>query len=184
MLNLLYSIWNPIPCYLATWIGGEFGGRMDTCICMAESLCCPPETITTLLINCSPIENKNFKKQTKNKRKKKKLAKQKTKRNSLCPNGVITGGHEFVVCFCWHAGTYRGQFKIPWHVREQENAFSPLTRLLLLLERVLCFLQPGLCLYHSIFVPPHGVGRKALCFPTPLFTQMHSPCVLLHQTSL
>ena len=25
-------------------------GRMDTCICMAESLCCPPKTITTLLI--------------------------------------------------------------------------------------------------------------------------------------
>ena len=25
-------------------------GRMDTCICMAESLYCPPETITTLLI--------------------------------------------------------------------------------------------------------------------------------------
>ena len=24
--------------------------RMDTCICMAESLCCPPKTITTLLI--------------------------------------------------------------------------------------------------------------------------------------
>ena len=26
MLNLLYSTWNPIPWYLATWIGGEFGG--------------------------------------------------------------------------------------------------------------------------------------------------------------
>ena len=26
-------------------------GRMDTCIYMAESLCCPPETITTLLIS-------------------------------------------------------------------------------------------------------------------------------------
>ena len=25
-------------------------GRMDTCKCMAESLCCPPKTITTLLI--------------------------------------------------------------------------------------------------------------------------------------
>ena len=24
-------------------------GRMDTCICMAKSLCCPPGTITTLL---------------------------------------------------------------------------------------------------------------------------------------
>ena len=30
-------------------------GRMDTCICMAESLCCPPETITTLLIGYTPI---------------------------------------------------------------------------------------------------------------------------------
>ena len=27
-----------------------FPRRMDTCICMTESLCCPPETITTLLI--------------------------------------------------------------------------------------------------------------------------------------
>ena len=26
-------------------------GRTDTCICMAESLCCPPETITSLLIS-------------------------------------------------------------------------------------------------------------------------------------
>ena len=25
-------------------------GRMDTCMCMTESLCCPPETITALLI--------------------------------------------------------------------------------------------------------------------------------------
>ena len=28
---------------------------MDRCICMAESLCCPPETITTLLIGYTPI---------------------------------------------------------------------------------------------------------------------------------
>ena len=28
--------------------------RMDTCIRMAESLCCPPETIATLLIVYSP----------------------------------------------------------------------------------------------------------------------------------
>ena len=32
-------------------------GRMDTCLCMAESLCCPPETITTLLTDCTPIQN-------------------------------------------------------------------------------------------------------------------------------
>ena len=30
-------------------------GRMDTHICMAESLCCVPETITVLLIGCTPI---------------------------------------------------------------------------------------------------------------------------------
>ena len=32
-------------------------GRMDTWICMAESFCCSPETITTLLIGCIPIQN-------------------------------------------------------------------------------------------------------------------------------
>ena len=31
-------------------------------ICMAESLCCSLETITTLLIVCTPIQNKKFKK--------------------------------------------------------------------------------------------------------------------------
>ena len=30
-------------------------GRMYTCKCMAESLCCPPETIATLLISYTPI---------------------------------------------------------------------------------------------------------------------------------
>ena len=30
--------------------GKEAWRRMDTCICMAELLCCPPETITILLI--------------------------------------------------------------------------------------------------------------------------------------
>ena len=31
--------------------GWEVWGRMDTCICMTESLSCPPETILTLLID-------------------------------------------------------------------------------------------------------------------------------------
>ena len=35
--------------------------RMDTCIYMAESLCCPPETITTLLIGYMLIQNKKLK---------------------------------------------------------------------------------------------------------------------------
>ena len=33
-------------------------GRMDRCMCMAEFLCCPPETITTLLISYTPIQHK------------------------------------------------------------------------------------------------------------------------------
>ena len=35
-----------VPCstFLYVW------GRVDTCICVAESLCCPPKTITELLI--------------------------------------------------------------------------------------------------------------------------------------
>ena len=54
--NLLYSTWNSAPCYVAAWMGGEFGGEwMDTCVCMAEFLCCPSETITALLIGCTTI---------------------------------------------------------------------------------------------------------------------------------
>ena len=37
-------------------------GEIDTCICMVESLHCPPETITTLLISYTPIQHKKFKK--------------------------------------------------------------------------------------------------------------------------
>ena len=40
--------------------GRGVGGRMDTGICIAESLCCPPENITALLINYTPIQNKNL----------------------------------------------------------------------------------------------------------------------------
>ena len=35
--------------------GREVWGRMDTCACMAESLCRPPETITALLISYTLI---------------------------------------------------------------------------------------------------------------------------------
>ena len=38
--------------HYATW------GRMDTCICMDEFLCCAPETITILLIGYTPIQKK------------------------------------------------------------------------------------------------------------------------------
>ena len=41
--DLLYGTWNVI------WQPGW--ERMDTCICMAESLRCSPEIITTLFVN-------------------------------------------------------------------------------------------------------------------------------------
>ena len=38
-------------CFVTAWMGGKFGREWDTCICMAESFYCPPESITTLLID-------------------------------------------------------------------------------------------------------------------------------------
>ena len=52
---LLYSTGDCVQCYVAAWMGGEFGGRMDTCMCVTECLCCAPETITTLLISCTAV---------------------------------------------------------------------------------------------------------------------------------
>ena len=37
-------------------------GRMDTCICMAKTLHCSLETITTLLIHYTPTQIKSLKK--------------------------------------------------------------------------------------------------------------------------
>ena len=36
-------------------------GRKYACVCVAGSLHCPPETATTLFINCTPAENKKLK---------------------------------------------------------------------------------------------------------------------------
>ena len=50
--TLLNVMWQP---------GWEVAlGRTDMCVCMAESLCCSPGTITTLLISCTPVQNKKF----------------------------------------------------------------------------------------------------------------------------
>ena len=53
--------------YLATMLCGSLDrrgvwGRTDSCIGLAESLCCPPEIITTLLTGYTPIQNKKLKK--------------------------------------------------------------------------------------------------------------------------
>ena len=39
----LDSTWNSTQCCVSAWMGAGVWGRMDTCICMAESLCCSPE---------------------------------------------------------------------------------------------------------------------------------------------
>ena len=67
--NLLCSIWNSAQYYVPSGMGRMcfYPEKksvsitcicMDTCIiCMTESLYCPPETITTLLISYTPIQN-------------------------------------------------------------------------------------------------------------------------------
>ena len=62
--DLLCSAGNSAQCYMAAWRGGELVGRMDTCGCMAESLCCSPETIT-ILIDCTQKQNEKLKKKLK-----------------------------------------------------------------------------------------------------------------------
>ena len=49
-------------CYVPAWLmgRGEVWGRMDTCICMAESLRCSPETTTALFIGCAGMRAKSL----------------------------------------------------------------------------------------------------------------------------
>ena len=71
MYTLLYLKWiinkdlllhRELCCVCGRLDGRGVWGRMDTCICMAESLCCSPETITTLFISYTSIQTKKFKK--------------------------------------------------------------------------------------------------------------------------
>ena len=50
-----------MPTILKKGAHKKLRSRMDTCIRIAESLCCSPETITTLLINCIPTQMRKFK---------------------------------------------------------------------------------------------------------------------------
>lgn len=44
----------------AAWVGAESGGERIHVTCMAESLGCPPETMTTLFISYTPILKEKF----------------------------------------------------------------------------------------------------------------------------
>ena len=59
--DLLYRASNSAQCYVAAWMGEGIWGRMDICVCMAESRCSSPETITTRLMGYTSIQNQKFK---------------------------------------------------------------------------------------------------------------------------
>ena len=59
--DLLHSTWNSAQLLCASLDRSGVWGRMDTCICMAESLRCSPEITTTWLIRYIPTQNKRFK---------------------------------------------------------------------------------------------------------------------------
>jgi len=46
-------------CYLAAWMGGEFGGEWIQ-VCVRLSFCCPLETITALLIGYAAAAAKSL----------------------------------------------------------------------------------------------------------------------------
>ena len=56
---LLCSTGSSAQCYAAAWMGGDLG-KMHASIRMAESLHCPPETVTTLLTGYAPTQNKKL----------------------------------------------------------------------------------------------------------------------------
>ena len=54
--------WHMEPCSMlhGSLDGRGVWGRMDACICVAKSLLCSPDTITTLLLSCNPTQNKKL----------------------------------------------------------------------------------------------------------------------------
>ena len=58
-MDLLYSTGNSAQSYVPAWMGGQFREEwIHITICMIKSLSCALETVTTLLIGCTPIQKK------------------------------------------------------------------------------------------------------------------------------
>ena len=51
----MQSIWNSAQCYVPGWMEAGSGEEWIHVLCVAESLCCPPDTITTLFTDYIPI---------------------------------------------------------------------------------------------------------------------------------
>ena len=63
------TVWHRELCSMlfGSLDGRGVWGKMDTCMWMAESLCCSPETLPASLINYDPTQNKMFFKKEKKK---------------------------------------------------------------------------------------------------------------------
>ena len=60
--DLLYSTGDSAQCYVAAWMGGESGGEwIRVNVWLSPLTDSSPETITTLLNSCTPIQNKKLK---------------------------------------------------------------------------------------------------------------------------
>ena len=55
--DLLQSTGNSAQCYVAAWMGEGFGGEWIHVYVWLSPFRCSPETITTLLISHTPIQN-------------------------------------------------------------------------------------------------------------------------------
>ena len=60
--DLLYSIGSSAQCYVAAWMGGGSAGEwIRVNVWLSPLTDGSPETITTLLNSCTPIQNKKLK---------------------------------------------------------------------------------------------------------------------------
>ena len=57
--ELLYSTGSSAQCYVAAWMGEEFEGEWIH-VYVIESLCCSPETVTSLLISSAAAAAKSL----------------------------------------------------------------------------------------------------------------------------
>ena len=60
--DLLYSTWNSTQCYVAAWMGGEFGGeRIHVYVWPSPFAVHLKLSQHCLLINYTPVQTKNYK---------------------------------------------------------------------------------------------------------------------------
>ena len=160
--------------------GRGFMGRMGTCVCMAEALRCSPETIITLLIGYTPVQNKKFKVWKKawagkwhNRGLLWALSEKDTHPHVVCGpwihNQTSPFYHICIPCEFWHKDTPRcnGMFRGKWSSKEFLQ--QDINRTVLTLWNVICILEGRLDfalgrLYSLFLIEPEGKRPKCTCF--------------------